>query len=61
MRSMFEPLFEGWHDRSVYGLLRKEQLYRSPWWKRAMWRLGWESANAVTATPLRTAKKIDRA
>jgi hypothetical protein len=47
----------GWTDRVAYGLLRKEQLYRRPWSRRAAWRLGWELANLLTDSLLRTQRK----
>jgi hypothetical protein len=55
--TIFRAFKNGVDDRRLYGLLRKEQLYRKPWTRRAAWRLGWELANVVTRRPLRTAKK----
>lgn len=49
-----EAFMDGYIDRAGYGLLRCEQLYRNPRWKRWGWRLGWEAANLLTSTPLRT-------
>jgi hypothetical protein len=46
----------GFVDRTLYGLLRVEQLYRRPWSSKVAWRVGWELANLFTKTPLRTDK-----
>lgn len=54
MDSIKQALMHGFKDRSKYGLLRKEQLYRRSWKQRVAWRIGWELANIVTRTPLRT-------
>lgn len=59
--TLSQALFNGWNDRHLYGLLRVEQLYRRPWTRRLAWRIGWEFANALSDTPLRTAKPKRRA
>ena len=58
MTHLTRAFWNGWIDRSAYGLLRREQLYRRPrYGLRCAWRLGWELANLVTHTPLRTARR----
>lgn len=55
--TIIQAFTTGYEDRHLYGLLRVEQHYRRPLSNRIAWRLGWEVANVVTPTPLRTAKK----
>ena len=55
--SLRQAFINGWTDRAEHGLLRVEQLYRRPLSRRIAWRLGWELANQIVATPLRTQRK----
>jgi hypothetical protein len=41
---MMTPIREGWEDRYRYGLFWSERLYRRPWWKHLLWRVGWLAA-----------------
>lgn len=34
----------GFEERRLYGLLWRENLYRRPWWRRALWLVGWACA-----------------
>lgn len=55
--SICRAFVNGYQDRASYGLLRAEQLYRRPRSRIVAWKLGWELANLLTRTPLRTAKR----
>lgn len=53
MKALFEGFLDRWND----GLLWCEQLYRRPFYKRALWRLGWIAAFALFARSRTNNKK----